>query len=199
MIEVQRRPALHSWLGSGRPAPRYMMRANQDNLSCPLLTLLTLANIPSSRAGPAPGNPSESPGVRSLALPMLPSLLPSFIFSPPPCPVSRVILSHPRGLRVIPTLLHTHHGSPPAACLFPVDLHIFGTQPGATSHVLSFQGDGRGPPGDPVQGTDLCLHGYPLVWNRSLVEGSVPSTQGVLEAEGSFHFLFPASSTVPGT
>ena len=112
---------------------------------------------------------------------------------------SRACLSHPRGLRVIPTLLHTHHGSPPAARLFPVDLHIFGTQPGATSHVLSFQGDGRGPPGDPVQGTDLCLHGYPLVWNRSLVEGSVPSTQGVLEAEGSFHFLFPASSTVPGT
>ena len=136
MIEVQKRPALHSWLGSRRPAPCYVMRANRDDLSCPLLTLLTLANIPSSRAGPAPGNPSESPAARRLALPTLPSLLPSFIFPPPPCPVSRVILSHPRGLRVIPTLLHTHRGSPPATPrLFAVDLHTLGTQPGATSHV----------------------------------------------------------------
>lgn len=199
MIEVQKRPALHSWLGSRRPAPCYVMRANRDDLSCPLLTLLTLANIPSSRAGPAPGNPSESPAARRLALPTLPSLLPSFIFPPPPCPVSRVILSHPRGLRVIPTLLHTHRGSPPAVppvCGGPAHL-----RDPAWGHLprLSFQGDGRGPPGAPVRGTDLCLHGYPLVWNRSLVEGSVPSTQGVLEAEGSFHFLFPASSTVSGT
>ena len=74
MIKVQRRPALHSWLGSRRPAPCYVMRANRDSLSCPLLTQLTLANIPSSSAGPAAGNPGESPAARRLALPTLLSL-----------------------------------------------------------------------------------------------------------------------------
>lgn len=46
-IKVQRRSALHGWLGSRRPAPCYVVRANRDSLSCALLSPLTLANAPS--------------------------------------------------------------------------------------------------------------------------------------------------------
>ena len=111
---------------------------------------------------PAAGNPSESRAARRLALPTPPSLLPSFIFPPPPCPVSQVIPSHPRGRRLIPRCFTAAHGSPPGRPrLLPVGLHPFTAQHGAASHVLSFQGDGHGPPVAPAQGTGLCLHGTP--------------------------------------
>ena len=61
---------------------------------------------------PAAGNPSESRAARRLALPTPPSLLPSFIFPPPPCPVSQVIPSHPRGRRLTPRCFTAAHGSP---------------------------------------------------------------------------------------
>ena len=153
--------------------------------------------MPAGPLSPA-GSPCESPAA-GLAQPGLHSHLLSFISPPTPtrsC-VPRNSERHQRACGRSPRCFTLACGSPPGR---PPSVSRGPYTPSRPSMVL--------PPtccpsrvmavaflGLLSHRTDWGIHGHPLVWNRSLVEGSVPTPLGVLEAQGPFHLFFPASGT----
>lgn len=161
-----------------------MMTKLAAALHC-LLPLPPFANIHSSSG--APSRPAGSPSTSAQPSPALPSLQRHFpVPSPSQCPASPrgaperlpvsprcficpccTPLCHPFLFPVDPTL-QTLHVPPPTTAIREWDAAF----PGLLLHRMNF-----------------CVHGHSLVWNRSLIKGSVPINWECLKFQNPFIFV----------